>query len=346
MSLMDFIKKQFIDVIHWTESGDDVLVWRFPTADMEIQYGASLTVRESQAAVFVNEGQVADVFGPGLYKLTTQTLPVLTNLKHWDKLFESPFKSEVYFFSTRSRIGRRWGTPQAVTVRDQDFGAVQVRAFGQYAYRIVDPKKLMSTISGTRDAYRMDDVEDQLRGTIVTAMATSIGKSGVPFLDLAANQTELGRIVREAAQASFAALGLSLESFELMSLSLPEALQEALDKRIRMGMLGNLDQYTKMQAADAIPIAAGNEGGVAGLAAQMAVGLGMGQAVQQGMAAAAVPASALPAATAAAAGTPAAAPAESPEAKLAQLKSLLDKGLIDQADYDAAKKAVLSKLTS
>ena len=342
MSLMSFIKKQFIDIIHWTETGDDTLVWRFPTTDMEIQYGAQLTVRESQAAVFVNEGKVADLFGPGQYKLSTQTLPVLTYLKNWDKLFESPFKSEVYFFSTRTRIGRRWGTPQAITIRDQDFGAVQVRAFGQYSYRIADPRKLFATISGTRESYSVEDIEEQLRGTIVASMATSIGKSGVPFLDLAANQAELGRVVREGAQASFDALGLSLEAFDLVSLSLPEALQEALDKRIRMGMLGNLDQYTKMQAADAIPVAAGNEGGgLAGLGAQMAVGMGVGQMLQQGLGGA-TPAAPQPAATPAAE-SPA---QESPEAKLAQLKSLLDKGLIEQADYDAAKKAVLSKLMS
>ena len=177
MSLMGFIKKQFIDIIHWTEPGDEILVWRFPTAEMEIQYGAQLTVRESQAAVFVNEGKVADLFAPGMYKLTTQTLPVLTYLKNWDKLFESPFKSEVYFFSTRTRIGRKWGTPQAITVRDTDFGAVQVRAFGQYSYRIADPRKLFATISGTRESYSVDDIEEQLRGTIVASIATSVRSS-------------------------------------------------------------------------------------------------------------------------------------------------------------------------
>ena len=140
MALMDFIKKQFIDVIQWTESDDGTLAWRFPMAGMEIQYGASLTVRESQMAVFVNEGQVADVFGPGMYKLTTQTIPVLTYLKNWDKLFESPFKSDVYFFSTRQQVDQRWGTPQPITIRDKDFGAVRLRAFGNYSYRVADPK--------------------------------------------------------------------------------------------------------------------------------------------------------------------------------------------------------------
>ena len=150
MGLMDFIKKQFIDILEWTESGDGTLAWRFPMADNEIQYGASLTVRESQVAVFVNEGKVADVFGPGMHKLTTQTLPLLTYLKNWDKLFESPFKSDLYFFSTRQQLDQRWGTSQPVTLRDKDFGAVRLRAFGNYAYQIADAKLFHTTVSGTR----------------------------------------------------------------------------------------------------------------------------------------------------------------------------------------------------
>ncbi len=345
MSLMGFIKKQFIDIIQWTEDGDDVLAWRFPTADLEIQYGASLTVRESQMAVFVNEGKVADVFGPGMYKLTTQTLPVLTYLKNWDKLFESPFKSEVYFFSTRSRIGRRWGTPQAITVRDKDFGAAQVRAFGQFAWRIADARKFYSGVSGTREVVRMADIEEQLRGGVVSALANAIGSSGVPFLDLAANQTELARRTREALAGSFEQWGLALDDFQLMSLTLPEALQAALDTRIRMGMLGDMTQYTRMQAADAIPIAAANEGGagVAGMAAQMAVGMAMGQTMTQAMQAAT---GAPGAAQAVPAGAAVPAAEDSPKAKLAQLKELLDGGLISQEDYDTAKRAVLAKLTS
>ena len=166
MALMDFIKKQFIDIIQWTEEGDGTLAWRFPMQDMEIQNGASLTVRESQLAVFVNEGQVADVFGPGMHKLSTQTLPVLTYLKNWDKLFESPFKSDVYFFSTRQQVDQKWGTPQPITVRDPDFGAVRLRAFGNYAFRVTDPKRFHTEISGTRERYTVADIDGQLRGLI------------------------------------------------------------------------------------------------------------------------------------------------------------------------------------
>lgn len=337
MGFKDFIKKQFIDILQWTETDDDVLAWRFPTADMEIQYGGSLTVRESQVAVFINEGQVADVFAPGMHKLTTNTLPVLTYLKNWDKLFESPFKSEVYFLSTRARLGRKWGTPQAITVRDKDFGAIQVRAFGQYTWHIADAKKFYLGVSGTRETYRVGDIEEQLRGVIVAALAGVVGASGVPFLDLAANQADLTNKIREKAQSSFEQLGLALDDFQLMSLTLPEALQEALDKRIRVSMLGGTDGYTRIQAADAIPLAAANEGGgMAGMAAQLAVGLGMGQVMQTAMTPAMAPAS-TPA--------PGAEAALDPVAKLTQLKALLTAGLVTQAEFDAARAAVLSKIT-
>ena len=201
MALMDFIKKQFIDIIQWTETGDGTLAWRFPMADMEIQNGASLTVRESQMAVFVNEGKVADVFGPGMYKLTTQTLPVLTYLKNWDKLFESPFKSDVYFFSTRQQVDQKWGTPQPITIRDKDFGAVRLRAFGNYSFRIADAKLFHTEISGTRDIYTVADLDGQLRGLVLQNISNAIARSGVPFLDLAANQIQFAEALADAAGA-------------------------------------------------------------------------------------------------------------------------------------------------
>src|ERR1700744_3972139 len=177
MALMDFIKKQFTDVLEWLEEADEVLAWRYPMQDREIQTGAILTVRESQFAVFVNEGKVADAFGPGRYKLATNTLPLLTNLKNWDKLFQSPFKSDVYYFSSRQRLNQRWGTAQPVTLRDKEFGAVRVRAFGNYAYQIVDPKLFHAQISGTLDTYRMADLEGQLRGVVVQEIANAVAAS-------------------------------------------------------------------------------------------------------------------------------------------------------------------------
>lgn len=343
MGIGSFIKKQFIDILQWNEDSDGVLAWRFPMADFEIQYGASLTVRESQMAVFVNEGKIADVFGPGMYKLTTQTLPVLTYLKNWDKLFESPFKSDVYFFSTRKQIGRKWGTPQPVTIRDADFGMVRLRAFGVFAYHLTDPANFFKTISGTRAEYTRDELEEQLRSLLLSSMSTAIGQSGVPFLDMAGNQALMGQKVAEHLKPQFDAYGLALDDFAVASVNLPDELQAAIDKRIAMGMAGNLDQYTKFQAANAIPIAAANEGGLAGIGAQVASGAALGQALAQGLAAgaAAAPVVQAPAPVAAAAAAPA---ADDMTARLEKLKALLDKGLISQADYDQTKGELLKRL--
>jgi membrane protease subunit (stomatin/prohibitin family) len=349
MSLGSFIKKQFIDILQWNEDVDGVLAWRYPMQDFEIQYGGSLTVRESQVAVFVNEGKIADVFGPGLYKLTTQTLPVLTYLKNWDKLFESPFKSDVYFFSTRLQTGRKWGTPQAITIRDADFGMVRLRAFGMYSYGIADARKFFTEISGTRAVYTRDEVEDQLRGILLSTMATSLGASGKPFLDLAANQTLMAEQIKGPVQAAFDRYGLALDVFNVTSINLPEELQAALDRRIAIGMSGDLDKFTQYQVATAIPLAAQNEGGVAGIGAGLAAGAVLGQTMARGLtggggggsgAAAPPGAGAAPAAGAA----PGSAAVPDPETRLTQLKNLLDKGLISAADFDAAKADVIKKL--
>jgi membrane protease subunit (stomatin/prohibitin family) len=334
MSFGSFIKKQFIDILQWNEDVDGVLAWRYPMQDFEIQNGGTLTVRESQVAVFVNEGQIADVFGPGNHKLTTQTLPVLTYLKNWDKLFESPFKSDVYFFSTRIQTGRKWGTAQPITIRDKDFDMVRLRAFGMYSYRIADAKKFFTEISGTRDQYTRDEVEDQLRGITMATMANSLGAANVPFLDMAANQTLMAQQVKGDLANAFAKYGLSLDEFNVTSVSLPEDLQAALDERISAGMKGGLSHdkmagFTQYQVASAVPLAAQNEGGLAGLGAGLASGVAFGQVMSQGMAQGAQPV----------------APAAEPvEARLEKLKGLLDKGLISAADYDTAKAELLKKL--
>ena len=280
MGIRDFLKKQFIDVIHWTEPGDGILAWRFPMQDMEIQNGAKLTVRESQMAAFVNEGRMADVLAPGLYTLNTNTLPLLTNLMNWDKLFQSPFKSDVYFFSTRLQTNQRWGTAQPVTIRDKDFGAVRLRAFGIYSWRLSDPRTFHTNVSGTKELYRVEDIEGQLRNTIVGRMADTFAESRVPFLDMAANQVELGQVIAEHLRPSFTALGLTLDSFVVENLSLPEELQKRLDQRIGMNMIGDMNQFTKFQVAESLPIAAANEGG--GLAGA-GVGLGAGFTMAQSM---------------------------------------------------------------
>jgi len=277
---MSFFSKQFIDVIHWTEPEQGILAYRYPMEDMEIQNGAKLTVRDSQMALFVNQGRVADVFAPGLYTLSTQTLPILTYLENWDKGFRSPFKSDVYYFSLRLQTDQRWGTTTPIAIRDKEFGAVRVRGYGIYAYKIADPKVFYQKLSGTRDLYQVVDLEGQLRNTIVARMTDTFAQSSVPFLDMAANQAELGRKVADNLKPSFAELGLSLESFVVENISLPEELQKLLDDRIGMSMVGDMGKYTKYQTARSLPIAAANEGGGA---AGVGVGLGAGLTMAQNM---------------------------------------------------------------
>jgi membrane protease subunit (stomatin/prohibitin family) len=310
MGLKDFIKKQFIDVIQWTETGDGVLAYRYPMQDMEIQYGGQLTVRESQMALFVNEGKAADAFGPGLHTLETRTLPILTNLQNWDKAFQSPFKSDIYFFSTRVQTNQRWGTPSPITIRDKDFGMVRLRGFGVYSYHIANPLVFHQKVSGTRDLYTVADLDGHLRNTIVGRVSDTFAKSQIPFLDLAANLAELSQRLGEQLMATFTDLGLALDSFVVENLSLPEELQKRLDERIGMNMVGNLRDYTQFQVAQSVPAAAANPGGGAGLGAGLGAGMAMGKAMVDALtpgAPAAPPASgagaAPPAAPAADAGT-------------------------------------------
>ena len=284
MSLRDFIAKQWIDVIQWTESEDGILAYRYPMQDMEIQNGGSLTVRESQMAAFVNEGKVADIFGPGLYKLTTQTLPILTYLQNWDKKFQSPFKSDVYFFSTRIQTNQRWGTATPITIRDKDFGMVRLRGYGIYSWHISDAKAFHTKVSGTREIYHVADIEGQLRNTIIGLMTDAFAQSNVPFLDMAANQVVLGQKIAAGMAPTFADLGLTLDSFVVENLSLPDELQKMLDTRVGMNMLGDMNKYTQYQVANSLPIAAANEGGgLAGIGAGLGAGLTMANVMTQGL---------------------------------------------------------------
>jgi len=281
---MSFFSKQFIDVIQWTESGDAVLAWRFPMEDQEIQTGARLTVRDSQMAVFVNEGRIADVFSPGLYTLSTHTLPLLTNLLNWDKAFKSPFKSDVYFFSSRLRIDQKWGTATPITIRDREFGAVRMRAYGIYAYRIADPRVFYEKVSGSREVYHVSDLEGQLRNTIVGRMTDAFANANVNFLDMAGSQARLADTMLAALRPVFADLGLWLDSFVVENISLPEELQKMLDQRIGMNMLGDMNRYTQFHVAQSMPIAAANEGGgAAGIGAGLGAGLVMAQQMMNAM---------------------------------------------------------------
>lgn len=348
MALMDFIKKQFIDILEWTEEGEGTLAWRFPMAGNEIQYGGSLTVRESQMAVFVNEGKVADVFGPGMYKLTTQTLPVLTYLKNWDKLFQSPFKSDVYFFSTRQQIDQRWGTTQPVAIRDKDFGAVRLRAFGNYAYRVADPKLFHTEISGTRERYTVADLDGQLRALMLQHISDAVASSGVPFLDLAANQVEFAQQLATVTAPAFEKIGLKLEGVTVQNVSLPEELQKILDQKIGMGMVGgDMGKFMQYQTAQAIPKFAegsgqgGGGGGIAGDAMGLGAGVALGQVMAQQLSQGLQGGAAQPAAAAAA---PAAIAPDQVMATIEKLAELKAKGILTEDEFAAKKAELLKKL--
>ena len=336
MALMDFLKKQFIDVIYWTEEQNGVLAHRYPTRDFEIQNGAKLTVRESQMALLVDEGQLADVFGPGLYTLDTETLPLLTNLKNWDKLFASPFKSEVYFFSTRQQLDRKWGTPNPITIRDKEFGIVRLRAFGIYSYHLADPKKFYLNVSGSREDFTGEEMEGQLRNTLIGSMTDMFGESGVSFIDMAANQEEFGAALKQKLLPVFDGYGLALDALVVQNVSLPEELQKVLDTRISMNVLGDMDRYTKYQVASSIPLAAQNEGGLAGAGAGLGAGLGLGQAFTQAMnPTIQPPQSSVPAAKES---------AEDVMATLERLHGLMTKGILSAEEFEAKKADLLKKL--
>jgi membrane protease subunit (stomatin/prohibitin family) len=279
MSLSRFITRQFVEVIQWNEPEPGILAWRYPMLDQEIKNGAKLTVRESELAMFVNEGRIADIFQPGLYTLSTNNLPILTDLLNWAKDFESPFKADVYFFSTHLQIDQKWGTATPITFRDKEFGAIRLRSYGIYSYRIADPRTFFKQISGTRQSYFAYELEDQLRNTIVARMTDIFANSGMQYLDMTANETALGQRIFEEMKPSFTAFGLELTQFVVENISLPDELQRSLDQRIGMNIVGDLDKYTQFAAAQSMSIAAANNGG-----AGIGMGLGAGAAVAQVMA--------------------------------------------------------------
>ena len=336
MGILDFISKQFIDVIQWTADEPGVLASRFPMSGMEIQNGAQLVVRETQKAAFFNEGKIADIFGPGTYTLNTQTLPVLTYLKNWDKFFESPFKSDVYFFDTKDQIDRKWGTTQPLTVRDKEYGPIRLRAFGNYSYAIGDVEVFWSRLVGTAESSTSEMIEGQLRGVILTAIATTLGQSSVAFIDMAANQEAFSQKLAEAIGPALRAYGIDVKSFYVQSLSLPDELQRVLDKVSSMNMLGDLNRYVQFQTAESIPIAAENPGGLAGAGAGLGAGLAIGQTMAQGFGHAAAPAAPAQAAPSQ--------PAEDPIQLLEKLGGLLAKGILTQQEFDAKKAELLSRI--
>ena len=280
MGLWDKLRGELVDIVEWLDPGTDTMVHRFERYNNEIKYDAKLVVREGQAAVFVNEGQLADVFTPGSYALVTANLPVLTTLQGWKYGFESPFKAEVYFVTTRRFTDLKWGTKNPIMLRDAEFGPVRLRAFGTYEVRVSDPAAMIREIVGTKGQFTTDDITAQLRNMIVSRFTDILGESHIPALSLAANYDELGQFITQRIGPEFAAYGIELTRLLVENISLPPEVEKVLDQRTAMGVIGNLQQYTQYQAAEAIREAARNEGGTAGAG----VGLGMGFAMAGQMA--------------------------------------------------------------
>lgn len=299
MGLLDKLRGEFIDIIEWTEpSNNDILCYRFPRYNNEIKNGAKLVVREGQAAVFIKEGQLADVKTPGMYTLDTNNMPILSTILGWKYGFESPFKCEVYFVSTKQWTDKKWGTQNPFMIRDPEFGPVRVRAFGTYAFKVSDPGTFLRQLVATDPSFETYEIANQLRNAIVSRFVDVIGQSKIAILDLAGNYEKVGSLARERISPEMQGMGLSVTQFFVENISLPPEVEQALDKRSQISVLGNLDQYTKFQTANAIEEAAKNPGGSAGIGAGLGAGVAMGgammDALRPGVAAATTPAGAMP----------------------------------------------------
>lgn len=275
MGILDFLSGEFIDVIHWTEDSRDTMVWRFEREGHAIKYGAKLTVREGQAAVFIHEGQLADVFTPGLYMLETNNMPIMTTMQHWDHGFRSPFKSEIYFVNTTRFSNLKWGTKNPIMLRDPEFGPTRIRAFGTYTVKVGDPAKFMQEIVGTDGEFTADEITFQIRNIIVQEFSRAIAQSGIPVLDMAANTADVGALVAKAIDPIILQYGLTIPELYIENISLPPAVEKALDDRTSRGIAGNLDDHMKWKAAEAM--------GAEGSAMGQAMGAGMGAAMGMSM---------------------------------------------------------------
>jgi membrane protease subunit (stomatin/prohibitin family) len=281
MGLFDAIRNEFIQIIEWLDESTNTLVYRFPVHEQEIKMGAQLTVRENQVALFINEGEVADLFKPGRYELSTQNMPVMTTLRSWKYGFDSPFKAEVYFFNTRLFTDLKWGTQNPVMMRDAEFGMIRMRAFGTYAIKINDAKEFFKTVVGTQGLTTTEDILGQLRSTIISHFSDVVAESKIAALDLASSYRELATLAQKNLAPEFASYGLDLSRFNIDNVSLPEEVEAAIDQRTKLGVFGDkLGSYAQMQTAESIKVAAANPGGLAGAG----VGLGAGMAIGQTMA--------------------------------------------------------------
>lgn len=275
--VFDFLKGEFIDVISWLDDTRDTMVWRFERRGNAIKYGAKLTVREGQAAVFVHEGQLADVFGPGLYMLETNNMPIMTTLQHWDHGFDSPFKSEVYFVNTTRFNDQKWGTKNPIMARDPEFGPVRLRAFGTYSMRVGDPGTFIKEIVGTDGEFTADEISNQIRNVIVQEASQTLAKSGIPVLDMAGNTSDLGKLIATAITPKVAEYGLSIPEFYIENISLPEEVEKVLDKRTSMGIAGDLSKYMQFNAAESLDNPGSGAGAMMGAGMAAGMGAAMGQ---------------------------------------------------------------------
>ncbi|NTV45499.1 MAG: SPFH domain-containing protein [Chlorobiales bacterium] len=294
MTLWEKATAELLDIIEWTDDSSDTMIWRFPRFDNEIKYGAQLIVRQAQAAVFVDRGEIADVFTTGQYSLTTKNLPVITTLMGWKYGFHSPFKAEVYFVNTRNFTNLKWGTKNPLILRDQEFGPVRLRSFGTYVVRVNDPAKFIREIVGTGGHFTLDGISEQLRNLIVSRFADTLGESNIPLLDMAANYNELSSLLAKNIAAEFMEYGLEVTKLLIENISLPPEVEEVLDKKSSMGIVGNLDNFAKFQAANAMEAAAKNPGGDASAGVGMGMGFAMANQFGKMMAATQEPAPLIP----------------------------------------------------
>ena len=285
MGILDRLSptSQFIEVIEWLDDSPNTLLYRFPVKDQEIKNGAQLIVRESQAAVFVHEGQIADQFPPGRYTIDGGNTPILSKIGAWKYGFNSPFKAEVYFVNTRQFTDLKWGTPNPIMMRDADFGMVRLRAFGIYSMRVADPQAFIKEIAGTSGRFVTEDVEGQLKRTLVSGFSDALGESKIAALDLASNYDELGKFIRVKLNEEFKTFGLELTKFIIENISLPQEVEAAMDKRTSMGVIGDVGRYAQFQAADAMRDAAQNPGGGAGTGVGLGAGFALGNAMAGAM---------------------------------------------------------------
>jgi len=272
MSIRDFARSQYIEIIEWVDEGKDIIIHKFPDEDREIKMNAQLIVRDSQVAIFLNEGQLADVFTPGRYELSAKNIPVLSRLKGWKYGFSSPFKADVYFVSTKQFISKKWGTANPVLMRDPELGVIRLRAFGKYGFRITNAKLFFKEISGTNSIYTTDGVYDHLRSRLVSVFSDIVGKAKLPVVDMVGNYNALGSAVLENSRANFESIGVEISSFVVENIALPPEVEKYVDKKSSMGVVGDMKAFTEFQVADSIPDAATNPGGVAGLGAGFVMG--------------------------------------------------------------------------